>query len=77
MACGFAGLAALWVAGLVALWPTPWRLTYVVASAAVLLGTAIVAAYCALAERAGPSTRVLKAELHKDLELLQEWRSTL
>jgi len=73
-----AGLVAVWIAGLVGLWDTPWRLAYVVISAAVLLGTAAVTGYSAVKARsAGPASRVFGSELRKDLELFSEWKSTL
>lgn len=75
---GLAGLATLWLAGLVALWDTQWRLVYVTTSAVVLLVLAGVAAYGALAWRTrGLAAGVLKSELNKDLELFQQWKSTL
>jgi len=73
-----AGIGALWGAGLVAVWGTPWRLAYVVMSAAVLLAVSAAALYGALSPPAsGRVTRVLKSELHKDLELFEQWKSTL
>ena len=78
LAAAGAGLVALWIAGLVGLWDTPWRLPYVVLSATLLLGVAVVAAYYAMREQvAGPAAQVFGTELRKDLELLQEWKSTL
>lgn len=77
-ATGMAGLAVLWAAGLVALWDTPWRLFYVMASAILLLLTAVGTLYAVMARQpAGPSTGVLRSELHKDMELFQQWKSTL
>jgi uncharacterized membrane protein YqjE len=73
-----AGLVALWVAGLVGLWDTPWRLAYVVISATVLLGVAAITCYSAVKARvAGPASQVFGSELRKDLELFNEWKSTL
>jgi hypothetical protein len=72
------GLAALWGAGLIALWDTPWRLAYALISAGVLLAGAIWALCEALMGRsAGPSSGALKIELRKDVELFQQWKSTL
>jgi uncharacterized membrane protein YqjE len=74
----FAGVLALWATGLVALWDTDWRLAYVAGSAMVLLVTAAGTLYGALSRRpAGPSSGVLQSELRKDMELFQEWKSTL
>lgn len=74
---GFTGLAALWATGLVALWNTPWRILYLGVSAALLLAVAIWALAVALSSAAdGPSVRVLKSELRKDLELFEQWKST-
>lgn len=72
-----AGCMALWVAGLVALWDTPWRLTYVVTSGVVLLAVAAVTALAGTTRAAGPFTGVLKTELRKDAELFQQWKSTI
>jgi uncharacterized membrane protein YqjE len=73
-----AGLLAAWATGLVALWNTPWRLAYVGGSALLLLVVAGVTLYYALLSRpAGPSSRVLRSELEKDMELLQEWKHSL
>jgi hypothetical protein len=44
-----AGCVVLWVAGLVALWNTPWLLTYIVASGAVWWIVSAVALFGALA----------------------------
>lgn len=75
---GVAGLAALWIAGLLAAWNTPWRLTYVLASALAMLATAAVCLYCALARnKPGTATGILCSELRKDMELFQEWKATL
>lgn len=71
---GLFGLAAAWMIGLVALWDTPSRLTYVIASAVILLVLAGIAAYLAVSVvMDGAATRVLKRELHKDKELFEEW----
>lgn len=73
-----AGLAALWIAGLVALWDTPWRLFYAAVSALLLLVVAAVMLYRALTPpAAGPAARTIRAEFRKDMELFQEWKSTL
>jgi hypothetical protein len=75
---GLTGLLALWGAGLVALWDSTWRVAYAGGSAIALLVVAGVALYCGLADRtSGPSAGVLKTELRKDMELFQEWKSTL
>jgi hypothetical protein len=71
-------VTALWGAGLLLLWNTPWRLAYALVSAVLLL----VAAVCALRSAvgswsAGPSSGALKSELHKDMELFHQWKSTL
>ena len=72
------GLSALWGAGLIALWDTPWRLGYALFSAVVLLAVATWALCEALMGRsAGPSSGALKSELRKDVELFQQWKSTL
>jgi uncharacterized membrane protein YqjE len=77
-ATGIAGVVALWAAGLVALWDTPWRLGYVAGSALLLLVVAASALYGALAGRsAGPSVGVLRSELNKDMELFQQWKQSL
>jgi hypothetical protein len=77
IATGIAGLGALWASGLVALWDTPWRLFYVLASAVLLLGVSAAALYGALG-RPGTTTAAgsLKSELRKDMELLQTWKSS-
>jgi hypothetical protein len=78
VATGIAGLATLWLTGLVALWDTPWRLFYVAASAVVLLLVAGISLYRALVPpAAGPAARTFRAELRKDMELFHEWKSTL
>lgn len=78
MATGMGGLVALWVAGLIAVQDTPWRMAYAAISALVMLGVATWAMREALAPRSsGPSADVLKAELQKDLELLQQWKRTI
>jgi H+/Cl- antiporter ClcA len=75
---GLVGVVALWATGLVALWDSDWRLAYVAGSAMVLLVTAAGTLWGALARRpAGPSSDVLQSELRKDMELFQEWKSTL
>ncbi len=73
-----AGVFAAWATGLVALWDTPWRLAYVGGSALVLLVVAGACLYYALSARSpGPSSGVLRSELRKDMELLQEWKRSL
>ncbi|HWL62487.1 MAG TPA: hypothetical protein VNQ32_06810 [Steroidobacteraceae bacterium] len=73
-----AGLFAAWATGLVALWDTPWRLAYVGGSALLLLLVAGTSLYYALSARSpGPSGGVLRSELRKDMELLQEWKRSL
>jgi hypothetical protein len=75
---GLGGIAAAWIAGLAALWDTPWRVPYVVASAIALLTGAAVALYAALAARpAGTAAGLLRAELQKDRELVMQWTRTL
>lgn len=75
---GTAGLAAAWMIGLVAFWDTPWRLAYVIASAAVLLLLAGIAATVALAKPArGQATGLLREELNRDRELVAAWTRTL
>lgn len=72
------GLVAAWATGLVALWDTAWRLAYVGGSALLLLAVAGTCLYYALLSRpAGPSSSVLRSELQKDMELLQEWNHSL
>ncbi len=66
MATCAAGFAALWVAGLVGLWDTPWRLTYILATATLLLVVAIVTLYRALTTpAAGPAAQVFGSEMRK------------
>ncbi len=75
---GTAGLTALWIAGLVSLWDTPWRLTYVVITAATVLVISGVALYLVLSKgSAGPAADILGSELRKDMELFLQWKSTL
>lgn len=77
LVAGTVGLVATWMIGLAAFWDTPWRLTYVVTSAAVLLLLAGVALVMALATPPnGHATGLLRAELHRDRELLAEWTRT-
>jgi hypothetical protein len=72
------GVVAAWLSGLVAVWDTPWRLFYVAVSALLLLVVAAVLLYRALTPpAAGPAARIFRAELRKDMELFQEWKSTL
>lgn len=78
VAASAAGIGALWAAGLVALWDTRWRLPYAGCSALLLLLAAALALYAGLAApRTGPSAGILKTELRKDMELFQQWKSTL
>lgn len=78
LATGIAGVSALWGSGLLVLWDTPWRLAYVLGSAVVLLIVAACALRGALGRHsAGPSSGALKSELQKDMELFQQWKSTL
>jgi len=73
-----AGICALWGAGLLLLWDTPWRLYYVLGSALLLLIVAAWALNGAMGRRsAGPSSGALKSELQKDLELFHQWKGTL
>jgi hypothetical protein len=76
-ALAIAAVAALWGAGLIALWETTWRLPYVIATGVLLLGGAVFSLYCAVERPAGPSGSMLRAELQKDMELFQEWKRTL
>lgn len=72
------GLAATWVIGLAAFWDTRWRMTYVIASAALLLLLAIVAATLALsASHGGRAAGLLREEFNKDKELFAQWTRTL
>jgi len=74
---GMWGLAIAWIAGLMALWSTQWRLPYVIASAVLLLGAAVWSLCLLLKNTAdGPSVSVLKSELRKDRELFEEWKRT-
>jgi hypothetical protein len=78
IATGTAGLVTLWGSGLLLLWDTPWRLIYAFSSAVVLVVAALCALRGALGSRAaGPSAGALKSELQKDMELFQQWKSTL
>jgi len=73
-----AGSCALWLTGLMAVWDSPWRMTYVVGSAVLLLLFAAVAWVVAMAQpTTGPVTGVLKSELQKDAELFEQWQSTM
>jgi hypothetical protein len=78
IAAGTAGLATLWGSGLLLLWDTRWRLVYSFGTAMLLVVVALCALRGALGRHsAGPSTGVLKSELQKDMELFQQWKSTL
>jgi hypothetical protein len=73
-----AAVIAVWTAGLVALWETPWRLGYAATSALVLLVAAIFILRAALGPRpAGACAGALRVEMDKDMELFREWKSTL
>lgn len=75
---GVTGLTLAWIAGLIALWDTPWRLGYVIASAVLLLATAAFALYrLRTATAYGPPVTVLKSELLKDRELFEQWKQKL
>ena len=75
---GTVGLAALWSAGLLAVWATEWRMLYVLATGAALVVIAAWSAWRAVtATRGGPSAGILRSELNKDMELFQQWKSTL
>lgn len=74
---GLAGLVAAWMIGLVAFWETPWRLTYVITSAAVLLAVAVIAAAVAFSpEQGGRAASLMREEIHKDMELVAQWTRT-
>ena len=73
-----AGMAVLWLAGLMAIWNTGWAMTYVFGSGVLLLLVAMAACATAMSRRAaGPASTVLNTELRKDVELFQEWQSTI
>lgn len=75
---GLFGLVAAWMIGVAWFWDTPWRLTYVIASAAVLLLVAIIAAILAVSKpHPGQAAGLLREELNKDRELWQEWTRTM
>lgn len=75
---GIVGLAALWSAGLFAVWNTPWRMAYVLLSALVLLAASAASLYRAFAPgTSGPAAGMLRAEMDKDLELFHQWKSTI
>ena len=72
---GMTGLALAWIAGLIALWDTPWRLAYVIVTAVVLLAASGIALYrLRHATGYGPAVTVLKSELLKDRELFEQWK---
>jgi hypothetical protein len=78
LATGIAGVIALWGSGLLLLWNTPYRLAYAVVSGVLLLIVAAFALQGAVGRwSAGPSAGALKSELQKDMELFQQWKSTL
>jgi uncharacterized membrane protein YqjE len=69
---------AVWAAGLVAMWDTPWRLAYVATTAALLVIAAIVLCIRAFSSpRQGAAAGIFESELRKDVELFQQWKSTL
>ena len=71
------GVEALWTAGMMALWDTPWRAMYAFGSAAVLLVAAIAMLMGAMSAGVpGPSTDALKGEVLKDLELFRQWKGS-
>lgn len=73
-----AGLSALWTAGLIAVWETPWRLAYAMGSAMALLLAAGACVHGALTRTGpGPSAGILQSELRKDKELFEQWKATL
>jgi uncharacterized membrane protein (UPF0136 family) len=75
---GIVGLAALWCAGLLALWDTPWRMAYVLVSSAVLIAVSAWSMYRALAPApGGAAAGMLKSEMDKDMELFHQWKSTI
>jgi len=75
---GTVGLAALWAGGLLLLWPTQWRMLYVGISGLALVAFATWALSRALGARpAGHSGGILRSELNKDMELFNQWKSTL
>lgn len=77
-AAGLAGLVIAWAAGLVALWGTPWRMAYLMVSSALLLIAGAALLRRAMAHRtSGATAGLLRSELRKDMELFQEWKSTL
>ena len=74
---GMWGLAIAWIAGLIFLWDTAWRLPFVIGSAVLLLGAAGWSLGLLLARTSdGPSVSVLKSELKNDRELFEEWKRT-
>ncbi|MEJ0099120.1 MAG: hypothetical protein WDO12_04995 [Pseudomonadota bacterium] len=75
--CTVAATAA-WAAGLVALWDTPWRLAYAATTATVLVIAAIVLCLRAFTSpRSGAAASLFESEIRKDVELFQQWKSTL
>jgi len=78
MAASIVGLLALWGSGLISVWESTWRLPYAVVSAVLLLAVGVWLLRSAMARtHSGPSTGVLRSELQKDMELFQQWKSTL
>lgn len=78
MVLSIVGLLALWASGLISVWDSTWRLPYALVSALLLLGGGLWLLRSALGKTsAGPSTGVLRSELRKDMELFQQWKSTL
>lgn len=73
-----AGTGVLWLVGLMALWESGWRLAYVMGTAVLLLLVAATAWVAAMNRPAtGPVANVLRSELSKDVELFQQWKSTM
>lgn len=77
VAFGICALAAVWGAGLVLAWNTPWRITYAVTAALVLIAAAAAFLIALRRSSAGPHGMELSSEVRKDLELFHQWRQTL
>lgn len=78
MIVSIVGLLALWGTGLMSVWDSTWRLPYAAVSAVLLLALGAWLLRAALVKAdSGPSTGVLRSELQKDMELFQQWKSTL
>jgi uncharacterized membrane protein YqjE len=68
---------SLWTIGLVLAWNTPWRLTYLVATAALFATLAIVCAHIGNQRgQPGPVSRTLRDEFNKDMRMFQQWKRT-